>query len=71
MRYARVDGGKIVEIIEAPRTIDGVEYALSDLYHPSLVATMHPCADDAAVGDDFEVQASADGDTGNGEPPKP
>lgn len=73
MKYARIEDGKVVEIIEAPRTVDGVIYELADLYHSSLVATMAPCDDDTAVGDDMllpepEFQA-AEGDTGNGEPP--
>lgn len=79
MKYARIEDGVVVEIVEAPRTVDGVTFELAELYHPSLVAQMMECGDATEIGDEMELppvpepepetQAAAEGDTGNGEPP--
>lgn len=50
--------GKFVvhEIVEAPRTLDGVSYHLWELYHPSLVIAAHACDDTVQVGDLYDVE---------------
>lgn len=72
----------VSEVVEAPRTVEGVEHALTDLYHPALVATMRRCPEGVAAGHIYDVvtdtyrepvSVALDGDnetdTGNGNPP--
>lgn len=69
------------EIVEAPRTVDGITYQLHELYHASIVLTARQVSDDVEVGATLDlatgeytnpepVVATADGETGNGEPPR-
>lgn len=47
MRYARVVGGVVVEIVETDADI-------AKLYHPIIVASMLPCSDDVRQGDRYD-----------------
>lgn len=48
-RFARVDGGIVVEIMSSP---DGEDFA--NLFHPDLVAACHPCGPDVSPGWSFD-----------------
>lgn len=70
------------EINEAPRVIDGIEFSLTQMWHPQFVLNMRPCGDDVAVGDLYDpvtleyskpapapAPEAMETDTGNGNPP--
>src|SRR5690606_32071172 len=44
-RYARLDTGRVVEVITAPKDV-----AISDAFHPSIVSQLVECDADVAVG---------------------
>jgi hypothetical protein len=45
IKVARIEDGVVVEILTAPRGV-----ALSDCFHPSILAYGVPCGDDAQIG---------------------
>ncbi|MDP9893226.1 hypothetical protein J2W32_001469 [Variovorax boronicumulans] len=66
MNYARIDGGKVVEIILPATDEDGADIAIERRFHPDFVATLVPipAGQEVATGDTW---SEADGF----EPPPP
>ncbi len=71
--------GDVNEVFTDPKEFDGVEYPLSELYHPTLLAALIECPEYVTAGYSYSLAddgtwtapeaMAATMDTGNGEPP--
>lgn len=57
MNYARIEDGKVVEIILPAADGEGVSIPIEDRFHPDFVATLVECPEDTLPGYSYDGQS--------------